>query len=63
MALPATLNGQELTAKDIIRLADEKFNGEETSISEMAMTIVRPTWEHADKLTLFWKTLLIWKKS
>lgn len=37
--------GQELTAREIIQKADERFNGEESSISEMAMTIVRPTWE------------------
>ena len=37
--------GQELSPKEIIRTADEKFNGEKTSISQMAMTIVRPTWE------------------
>jgi len=39
------VSGQDLSAKDIIRKADEKFNGEKTSISLMAMTIVRPTWE------------------
>lgn len=43
MSLP--LVAQELTAKEIIRRADERFNGEETSISLMSMTIVRPTWE------------------
>jgi len=37
--------GQDLTPKEIIRKADEKFNGELTSTSIMAMTIVRPTWE------------------
>jgi outer membrane lipoprotein-sorting protein len=37
--------GQELSPKEIIRKADERFNGEKTSISLMAMTIVRPTWE------------------
>ena len=37
--------GQELSPKEIIRKADEKFNGEKTSISTMSMTIVRPTWE------------------
>ena len=37
--------GQDLSPKEIIRKADERFNGEETSISRMAMTIVRPTWE------------------
>lgn len=39
------VTGQELAAKEIIRRADERFNGEKTSISNMAMTIVRPTWE------------------
>jgi outer membrane lipoprotein-sorting protein len=43
MFLP--LLGQDLSPKEIIRKADEKFNGEKTSISTMAMTIVRPTWE------------------
>jgi outer membrane lipoprotein-sorting protein len=43
MALPLT--AQDLTAKEIIRRADERFNGEKTSISQMSMTIVRPTWE------------------
>jgi outer membrane lipoprotein-sorting protein len=38
-------SGQELSPKEIIRKADEKFNGEKTSISTMAMTIVRPTWK------------------
>ncbi len=37
--------GQEITPKDIIRKADDRFNGEKTSNSLMAMTIVRPTWE------------------
>jgi len=43
--LPRVCPGQELSPKEIIRNADEKFNGEKTSISLMAMTIVRPTWE------------------
>jgi len=37
--------GQDLSPKDIIRKADEKFNGEKTGTAIMAMTIVRPTWE------------------
>lgn len=37
--------GQDLSPREIIRKADERFNGEKTSISTMAMTIVRPTWE------------------
>jgi outer membrane lipoprotein-sorting protein len=43
--IPMLSFGQELSPKEIIRTADEKFNGEKTSISIMAMTIVRPTWE------------------
>ncbi len=34
----------ELSATGIIKKADDKFNGEESGISVMAMTIVRPTW-------------------
>lgn len=34
-----------ISASDIIAKADEKFNGEESAISVIAMTIVRPTWE------------------
>jgi outer membrane lipoprotein-sorting protein len=37
--------GQDISPKEIVRKADEKFNGEKTSTSIMAMTIVRPTWE------------------
>ena len=37
--------GQDLSPKEIIRKADEKFNGEKTSTGIMSMTIVRPTWE------------------
>ena len=36
--------GQELSPKEIIRKADEKFNGEKTGTAVMSMTIVRPTW-------------------
>jgi outer membrane lipoprotein-sorting protein len=32
-------------AKEIVRKADEKWNGEKSSQSTMTMTIVRPTWE------------------
>ncbi len=37
--------GQEVSAKEIIRKADEKFNGEKSSITTMSMTIIRPTWQ------------------
>jgi outer membrane lipoprotein-sorting protein len=36
---------QELTAKDIVRKADDKFNGENSSIMVMSMSIIRPTWQ------------------
>ena len=35
---------EDLTAKDIVRIADEKNRGE-TMTGEMSMTIVRPKWE------------------
>lgn len=36
---------QQLNATEIVRKADEKFNGEMSGYSVMSMTIVRPTWE------------------
>lgn len=36
---------QTPTATDIVRKADEKFNGEKSSYSIMSMTIVRPGWK------------------
>ncbi len=32
-------------ATEIVRQANEKFNGEKSSVGIMSMTIVRPTWE------------------
>lgn len=40
-----TLLAQDLTAADIVRKADEKFNGEKSSYSVMSMTIIRPGWQ------------------
>ncbi|MCU0366421.1 MAG: outer membrane lipoprotein-sorting protein [Bacteroidales bacterium] len=45
MPLFQGLTAQQLTATEIIRKADEKFNGELSGYSVMAMTIIRPTWE------------------
>ncbi|HKK61742.1 MAG TPA: outer membrane lipoprotein-sorting protein [Bacteroidales bacterium] len=39
------ISAQDLTAKEIIEKADDKFNGEKSGISEMTMTIVRPSWQ------------------
>jgi outer membrane lipoprotein-sorting protein len=36
---------QQLTAKEIVKKADDKFNGEMSGYSVMSMTIVRPTWQ------------------
>lgn len=39
------LTAQEISATDIVRKADEKFNGEKSSYSVMSMTIIRPSWK------------------
>ena len=39
------LSAQPVSATDIVRKADEKFNGEKSSIMVMSMTIIRPTWQ------------------
>ncbi|TFH49423.1 MAG: outer membrane lipoprotein-sorting protein [Bacteroidia bacterium] len=44
-AVPVT--GQDLSAREIIQKADEKFNGEKSGYSVMTMTIVRPTWQRS----------------
>jgi outer membrane lipoprotein-sorting protein len=41
----SNLNAQNLSATEIIKKADDKFNGEKSGISTMVMTIVRPTWQ------------------
>lgn len=47
LILPAVhkAGAQQLTATDIIKKADEKFNGEMSGFSVMSMTIIRPTWQ------------------
>jgi outer membrane lipoprotein-sorting protein len=37
--------GQSLSAAEVVRRADEKFNGEKSSMMVMSMTIVRPAWQ------------------
>jgi outer membrane lipoprotein-sorting protein len=41
------ISAQSIDATDIVRKADEKFNGEKSSIMTMSMTIVRPTWKRS----------------
>jgi len=45
LSIPLFIQAQDLSPKEIVRTADENFNGELSSTSIMAMTIVRPTWE------------------
>lgn len=42
---PCAVTAQVLSAKDIVRKSDEKFNGEKSSYSVMSMTIIRPAWQ------------------
>ncbi len=39
------LFSQDLSATEIVKKADEKFNGEKSGYSVMSMTIVRPSWQ------------------
>ena len=41
----STLLAQDLSATDIVRKADEKFNGEKSSYSQMSMKVIRPEWQ------------------
>ncbi len=43
--LPHILPAQDLSPSEAVRKADEKFNGEKSSYSEMSMTIIRPSWQ------------------
>jgi len=36
---------QSQDAREIVKMANDKFNGEASSVGTMSMTIVRPTWE------------------
>jgi len=44
---PNNLIAQNLSATEIVKKADEKFNGEKSSLMEMSMTIIRPTWQRS----------------
>jgi outer membrane lipoprotein-sorting protein len=39
------LSAQPESAGEIVRKADEKFNGEKSGYSVMSMTVVRPSWQ------------------
>ena len=38
-------SGQTISAKEIVKKADDKFNGEKSSFIVMSMKIIRPTWQ------------------
>lgn len=42
-----SLSAQQISATEIIRKADEKFNGEKSSMMIMTMTIIRPAWQRS----------------
>jgi outer membrane lipoprotein-sorting protein len=44
---PSIAVAQTLTAKDIVRLADEKFNGEKSGMMILSITIIRPSWQRS----------------
>jgi outer membrane lipoprotein-sorting protein len=39
------LHAQVLTATEVVKKADDKFNGEKSGYMVMSMTIVRPSWQ------------------
>ena len=39
------VSGQDYSATEIVRKANDKFNGEKSGYSVMSMTIVRPSWQ------------------
>lgn len=41
----ATVSAQPDQAREMVRKADEKFNGEKSGYSVMSMTVVRPSWQ------------------
>jgi len=42
---PLLVQGQQMTAKEIVAEAEDQWQGEQSSISTMTMKIIRPTWE------------------
>ncbi len=50
LILPIWAGAQDMTAKEIVREAEEQWRGEQSSINQMTMKIVRPTWERTIKM-------------
>ena len=47
---PVPVKGQNLSAKEIMKEAEDQWQGEESSVSKMTMKIIRPTWERTVKM-------------
>ncbi len=45
VGIVGSVSAQSEPAREIIRKADEKFNGEKSGYSVMSMTVVRPSWQ------------------
>jgi len=43
--ISVNIQAQSLTAMEVVKRADEKFNGEKSGFMLMSMTIVRPSWQ------------------
>jgi outer membrane lipoprotein-sorting protein len=48
--LPALAQAQDMTAKEIMKEAEDQWQGEESSVSRMTMKIIRPTWQRTIKM-------------
>jgi outer membrane lipoprotein-sorting protein len=48
--LPFSIHAQQMTAKEIVKEAEDQWQGEKSSISRMTMKIIRPTWERTIKM-------------
>lgn len=48
--MPFSLHAQQMTAKEIVKEAEDQWQGEKSSISRMTMKIIRPTWERTIKM-------------
>ncbi len=45
LLLPAFVQAQDMTAKGIMKEAEDQWQGEESSVSRMTMKIIRPSWQ------------------
>ncbi len=50
LLLPVHATAQNMSAKEIVKEAEDQWQGEKSSISRMTMKIIRPTWERTVKM-------------